>query len=457
MDLYQFPAIRSRLIEYCGGRNDDPSTCTAKFLIGNGETIRGAGIPTRDVIYSPRQLDTIISREIDVFRSVWDDRSLLAVLDIDYTNADFPYRAFTNPNEIFSDLEPVYRLAVGELKSFGIKHLSILTGQGYHLVFRLPLTAKVTRQLQTLYSLNDTLDSKYRYDHPFTDDTVPLKAGTAYSGLGYVLEYLAHRIIARSADASAIPVVANNLVVGTGRKGREAVSLDLSAYGDPLFTRYIRCAFSLYHRKNGQGTLVSLPRNDECLEDLLAWRTDAHEANRLAERKKLVIPESSNGLTSLLDAYLLSPLHSFHNYFESGYHDPVDTWSRTYDRLNTGNLPPCAGLPLMRPNPALYIPNNICNIARVLVSLGWHPRSVAGLIRSKYEKDYGWGINWLVYDAATRADFYVRLFCGLVAGGIDDLRDFNCISHQEQGFCPRPWCGHNLADYGKRLQRVSWN
>jgi hypothetical protein len=103
------------------------------------------------------------------------------------------------------------------------------------------------------------------------------------------------------------------------------------------------------------------------------------------------------------------------------------------------------------------VPNNIQNIVRVLVSLGWHPRSVAGLIRSKYERDYGWGDTWLLYDAATRADFYTRLFCGLIADRVDNLVDFNCVSHQEQGFCPQPWCGHNLADYARKLEKASWN
>ena len=43
---------------------------------------------------------------------------------------------------------------------------------------------------------------------------------------------------------------------------------------------------------------------------------------------------------------------------------------------------------------------------------GWHPRSIAGLIRSKFERDYGWGTYWYRYDAAARADFYVRVLCG---------------------------------------------
>jgi hypothetical protein len=51
-------------------------------------------------------------------------------------------------------------------------------------------------------------------------------------------------------------------------------------------------------------------------------------------------------------------------------------------------------------------------VALGLWEKGWHPRSIAGLIRSKFERDYGWGAYWYRYDAAARADFYVRVLCG---------------------------------------------
>jgi hypothetical protein len=49
------------------------------------------------------------------------------------------------------------------------------------------------------------------------------------------------------------------------------------------------------------------------------------------------------------------------------------------------------------------------------VESGWHPRHVAGLIRSKFERDYGWGDHWLDYSPAMRADFYVRIFASTAA------------------------------------------
>ena len=80
-------------------------------------------------------------------------------------------------------------------------------------------------------------------------------------------------------------------------------------------------------------------------------------------------------------------------------------------------LPACVRTPLLDPNDLLLRPSSIRLITRVMLALGWHPPHVAGLIRSRFERDYGWGSQWLDADPATRADFYTRLFAGLFAGG----------------------------------------
>jgi hypothetical protein len=99
------------------------------------------------------------------------------------------------------------------------------------------------------------------------------------------------------------------------------------------------------------------------------------------------------------------------------------------------------------PNDNLLKPTNIQALTRVLMAMSWHPKHVAGLMRSKLERDYGWGTQWFRYDAATRADCYVRLFAGLVACGVDAAEDLNCLSHAEKGYCIKPNCGFNLAHY----------
>jgi hypothetical protein len=61
------------------------------------------------------------------------------------------------------------------------------------------------------------------------------------------------------------------------------------------------------------------------------------------------------------------------------------------------------------------------HLTHVMRAKGWHPRHIAGLVRSKYERDHGWGRQWYVYDAATRSDFYIRLFAGLMERGSGSL------------------------------------
>jgi len=60
-------------------------------------------------------------------------------------------------------------------------------------------------------------------------------------------------------------------------------------------------------------------------------------------------------------------------------------------------------------------------VVGVLLDRGWHPRHIAGLIRSKYERDYGWLNQWYVYDASTRADFHARVLAGMIQIGRDQV------------------------------------
>ncbi len=159
-------------------------------------------------------------------------------------------------------------------------------------------------------------------------------------------------------------------------------------------------------------------------------------------------------MLNLLSSYRSSQLADFHRWYLAVEPDPPEQWGEGYDRLNVDDLPPCVALPVSRPNDRLLKPVNLQNLVRVLWAKGWHPRHVGGLVRSKYERDRGWGTLWLEYDAATRADVYARVLAGLVSDGTDDLRDFNCISHQEKGYCPQPFCGHSLGNYAVLLRSM---
>ncbi len=157
------------------------------------------------------------------------------------------------------------------------------------------------------------------------------------------------------------------------------------------------------------------------------------------------------GPVDLVEAYAASPTAAFHRWFYSQEHDPPDRWPQTYDRTPLDALPPCARRILVHPNDALLKPAGIRHVVRTLLALGWHPRHIAGLIRSKYERDFGWGHTFYRYDAAARADFYTRLFAGLIAVGLDTLDDFHCEELKAIGFCSQADCNESLKHYRTSL------
>ena len=104
------------------------------------------------------------------------------------------------------------------------------------------------------------------------------------------------------------------------------------------------------------------------------------------------------------------------------------------------------------PNPWLLQPRHLRTVALVLWSMGWHPRTIAALVRSRYEQDHDWGTLWKRHDAAGRAEFYVRVFCGAAAEGLED-GVFSCGTQAQNGLCLTDGCGYDLEPLFRRLRR----
>jgi len=159
----------------------------------------------------------------------------------------------------------------------------------------------------------------------------------------------------------------------------------------------------------------------------------------------------TDGVAALVADYERSSLRRFHQAFHSEEPDPPAAWPHTYDRLDFATLPPCVAAPLAAPNDLLLKPEHIQHVTRYLMSEGWEPRHVAGLLWSRYEKDFGWGDRWRCLSSRTRAEFDVRVFAGMIAVGVDRGVDFNCRSAQEKQLCPRSGCPHDLRVSRDRL------
>ncbi len=125
--------------------------------------------------------------------------------------------------------------------------------------------------------------------------------------------------------------------------------------------------------------MVFVPLFGMSLERALRVMHAPKEASALALRANTEIPEQSVGMTSLLGAYMRSPLARFHAWFFSEEHEPAERWAETYDRAPLDALPPCVRSAVLYPNDLLLRPWGMRAVTRTLLALGWHPRHIAGL------------------------------------------------------------------------------
>jgi hypothetical protein len=329
--------------------------------------------------------------------------------------------------------------------------LHIITGQGHHFVWRIAHDSDIARRLAKLEPAPEL-----RVPH---EDMPPPYGGMInslsqkiFGAQSLVLEYMAQLIKQEAAPVTEIPVEITAVHVGPGVTGkREIISIDISEYGDPLHTRMIRQPFTYYLKpwmpgKISQSEVLEqirlirvVPLHEMDVHLALQVRQVEAEVRELARRACVRIPEQCHGTTKLLDDYLASPLRRFHEFFYSDRHDPKERWPETYDRLPATTFPPCMRALVEDPNDRLLKPAGMQLIVRCLLAKGWHPRHIAGYIRSKFENpEFGWGVSWTDYSAGLRADFYTRIFTGLRATGLDNLVDFNCTSTREKGFCTSP-------------------
>ena len=350
-------------------------------------------------------------------------------------NFDFAAEAYLDPKRTFELQEPVARAIHRILEHCGIHALHVLSGRGHHYVWR------IRRDSPVFSSLCD-LGSKAA-----GDGRIQTQIEKAFAGLGLVMEFFGRLILEMARPHCRIPIELTAVEVAPSQRGREMISVDLSEYGDPLPTRTVRVPFSGYLKPWQQsyavgednigkiGPIIFVPANESETEGAVAAMRDPERAARWAEHFSTDIPDATSGTGELIREYETSALRGFHDFFYSRHHDPVASWPHTYDHTPLQNLPEGVRDALLFPNDLLLRPTSIRAVTETLVSRGWHPRHVAGLIRSKFERDYGWGNQWKDYSPSMRADFYVRIFSGLKTSVAEDAA---AIAEAELEHLPRP-------------------
>jgi hypothetical protein len=451
MQYYGDTNVRARILEFIGAATGGESSC--EFLTGSDDS---SSPPFKS--YSPRSLNLLLDCGFEICRSLWDHTGLIADFDIEYVNFDNLAEAFVEPERVFAIQQPVEAAIKRLLRDYGIGALHVLSGRGHHFVWRIERSSNEFKKLSALGRGPPSLRATEQESHPPSSHAVPLELARAFAGLGLVMEFLAHRVKQIASALTKIPVELTAVEVGPSDHGREMISIDISEYGDPLYSRVIRVPFSVYLKPWQQpwGFDVDVLTHLQPLFVIplqgMDWRQgiramrDSRLAADLAAQVSTNIPDATYGTGKLLTDYWNSKLAGFHMSFYSQEQHPAERWPETYDRLPLEILPACVRLALETPNDLLLRPAYIRRLVRVMLALGWHPRHIAGLICSKYCRDFGW-TQFVNVDPATRADFYTRVFSGLFAVGTDDLVDFNCASAQEQGTCTLSNCGFNLLNF----------
>lgn len=436
---YRDPEIVNRMVHYLGGDCLRDVTCV--YLS------RCDSLPRPPyLLKKPQELSFYLEQGLDVGRSLWDRKSLLFHLDIDFVNFDSPLETFLHRERIFRIQEPLTRAIETTLVSYRILPLHLVSGRGHHFVWQVNQESETFRKILEQGCLPATLQGKYGQVLPLFNEHFPAELGRAFSGAGMIMEYLAYQTKEKAARESDVPIQLTD-VMPSGNARREIVCIDLSEYGDPLHMRMIRVPFSVYRKQEGlplnpaageqvPRMMAMIPLQDLDVTFSVRRMENLCDVAGIAERANTRIPDYTAETEGLVNAYKGSNVKLFHEWFYMEKHDEPRVWSETYDRTPIHLLPPCAQRILVYPNDLLLKPTAIQLIARLMLSMGWHPRHIAGLIRSKYERDFGWGSMWYEYDAATRADFYVRIFSGAFVLEQDDLADLNCISTKQKGLCP---------------------
>ncbi|MFZ4777454.1 MAG: hypothetical protein ACOYM3_18965 [Terrimicrobiaceae bacterium] len=417
-DYYRNPSVRSRMMEFLGGDSPDNTTC--EYI-----TADGLWHPRRQPV-PVHELSSKLDDGLDICRSLWDRESLIAHLDVEYVNFDFAAEAYLDPQRIFELQEPVAKAVESLLLHFGIQPLHVLSGRGHHYIWSVHKDSEAFDQLVQLSECHSPVEATPRIPH---GNIVPRALSKGFFGLGLVMEFLAHEIKKLAEPESLIPIELTAVEVKPSVRGREMISLDVSEYGDPLSTRTTRVPFSGYLKPWQQvqamgteniqrfGALVFVPLCGMTAREGMVVMRDTGCATDLAGKVSTEIPNQAAGTVHLVNAYCRSPLKTYHDWFYSEDQDPVESWPNTYDRTPLESLPANAREALACPNDLLLRPFYMRLVTRILLALDWHPRHIAGLIRSKFERDYAWGDQWVNYSPAMRAEFYTRIFSSQMATG----------------------------------------
>lgn len=222
-------------------------------------------------------------------------------------------------------------------------------------------------------------------------------AASAFCGLALVLEFLDHGL----------------------RAAEPPIALDLSLYAQPVHNATVPVPYSLL----ADGVLLPV-QSPRC------------EAN----------------LAALQRAYAASALAKYHRHYMSESPHPPAAWPASYDRISPADLPACLSLFLHGGGERLRTRAGLQHFTRGMLSLGWHPRHIAGLVWCQLTR-----AGEDVEKAAAWSAHAVRQCAARVFAKLDRLEGLDCDVVRSQGFCPpNPVCPVSLPELRVHLAEGVW-
>jgi len=424
-------------------------------------------------VYDISEFDERLGDGPDVFRPIISRHGVLGVFDLEYYNtrnkellflplrremSDIPEK-FGFHDLVFREyLEPVYQRISSAL---GDETIADMTWSGYHFLTEIKRESPVYNKLLMLgwhlrdknaegplmpnnqemaikmainirclepqliaaYSAIDEADIKRRVPTTIAD-------GVVYTMFGRILEYLCHCVISDTQKEIDVPIT----ICDSADQG---ISLDISQYGDPVYMRIIRSAFSSWDKHNmngfvsdlvGEAPFLDVVRKygkfeNNNLPELFELARDYESSIEYAKNFSGKIPAAGTRIFNLALQYENSLLRRFHKDFDDVEHDPDNS---TYMLAEFDERFDARARQLMAaPNPELMQPKNLKWFSEHLLLHGINSKHIGGIIAARYEaEDKGWKQKyWSKYLTRTRANFWARVYCGL-----DNCRINDCFS-----------------------------
>lgn len=374
----------------------------------------------------------------DLYRSLIDFSGINFYFDMEYGNRVFPGEIFHNSLIAFEKIESSRLFIKDFLSHHKIKHMELMTGQGYNFVSKIE---RNTGSYNSLVSIGKKLkvlpwsaavklmekESKYG-NIPLLEDAL------AFGALGKISSYLVDKAKKKISD---LPVQTSDVF-----DSDEIIIFDTSQYGYLIHKRSHRSAFSLHQKSRMKPELgyhgppiVTIPPKGLSLENRIHIRSDERDNYKLAVAlaKDVETKIPSIDMSSLITEYLMSDMFQIHK----TQSQELETYKLNENDLKTlSNLYPqfkaeeifwtvpqtpdwnmINKLPISaharktidKPNDLLLKPWDIRNLVYELKDKGVSTNQIISLIAFKYnEKQHGWGTDLTKNDVNQRAEYWVR-------------------------------------------------